>query len=228
MTTAGETVAERVKMIRELVAKRTQAEFADTIGLGRASVANWERGGRVSGDNLLKICERHGINMAWLKDGIGPMLSGDDNRDGGENASIRRFGGGTAPKMDALPILATRDQGAGLMLLTQSVIGYSTRPAPLKWVDEAFGIYVSLIDMVPSFRVGDTAWINPRLPGVRDRDAIFSRKDDDGKEFGRLAILEDYNDEEWTVRTINPENTVNLPRSIWTTCHRVVARYDGI
>jgi transcriptional regulator with XRE-family HTH domain len=48
------TLAERIVIVRKLVSKRTQEEFAKTLGLGRASVANWERGGHVTGDNLLR------------------------------------------------------------------------------------------------------------------------------------------------------------------------------
>jgi phage repressor protein C with HTH and peptisase S24 domain len=67
------TLADRIKIVRNSKRKRTQEEFSASLGLGRASVANWERGGRVTGDNMLKIFDQGGVSLRWLRTGEGEM-----------------------------------------------------------------------------------------------------------------------------------------------------------
>ncbi len=68
------TLGERIKLVRELVPKRTGEEFAKILGLSRGSVGNWETGGHVTGDQLMAISDHFGIELEWLKTGSGSMM----------------------------------------------------------------------------------------------------------------------------------------------------------
>lgn len=65
---------DRLKAIRSTL-KQTQAEFAKTIGLTRATIASYEGGHLdVSERTINDICRVHNINEQWLRTGQGPMF----------------------------------------------------------------------------------------------------------------------------------------------------------
>jgi transcriptional regulator with XRE-family HTH domain len=68
------TLGDRIRLVRELVPKRTQEEFAKILGLSRGSVGNWETGSNVTGGQLMAISDHLGIELEWLKTGTGEMM----------------------------------------------------------------------------------------------------------------------------------------------------------
>jgi phage repressor protein C with HTH and peptisase S24 domain len=216
------TLAERIVTVRKRVNKRTQDEFAVTLGLGRASVANWERGGHVTGDNLMRIADQEKVSLEWLKDGVGSMTN--DRNSPTPSGAVRTTGGEMAAEATALPIFATHDTGEGRMGLTKEIVDYTTRPSILRYVDDAFGIKVSNERMSPSFRSGDVALVHPRVPYIRGREVWVS--DDNG--VGIIATLVDYDAKNWTVETTFPATErLSLARAEWTKCSRIVGRHES-
>ena len=72
---------ERLKAIRSAL-KLTQAEFAKSIELTRATIAAYEGGHLDVSDRTIKdICRVHNINEQWLRTGEGPMFREQDNLD---------------------------------------------------------------------------------------------------------------------------------------------------
>lgn len=124
-----------------------------------------------------------------------------------------------------LPVYAAAEGGDGTMILSSEAIDQSPRPYMLRGVREAYGILVTGESMVPAFRPGDVAWVDPRLPPMRGAEAIIYRIDEDGGE-ARASIKEmvRWTDGEWVVQQWNPAKEFKLPRAQWPKCHRVVGR----
>lgn len=84
---------DRLKAIRAAL-KLTQAEFAKSIGLTRATIASYEGGYLdISERTINDICRVHNINEQWLRTGEGPMFkeqSDIDNMLAAEVAKLLR------------------------------------------------------------------------------------------------------------------------------------------
>ena len=216
------TLADRIVAVRKRVNKRTQEEFAATLGLGRASVANWERGGHVTGDNLFRIAELEKVSLDWLRDGVGPMST--DKNDPNASVAMCTVGGDAAVGTVALPIYATHDLGDGKMGLSKEVVDYTARPSNLRYVDDAYGIKVSNDAMSPSFRPGDVALVNPRAPTIKGREVWVA----DASDVGMIATLVEYDAKTWVVETTFPKTKrLTLDRSEWTKGSRIVGRHES-
>lgn len=67
-------MGERIKQIRSVI-KKTQQEFADTLGLKRNTVASYEIGKILPSDRTITdICREFGVNETWLRTGAGEMF----------------------------------------------------------------------------------------------------------------------------------------------------------
>jgi phage repressor protein C with HTH and peptisase S24 domain len=235
------SIAERIKMVRTLnertqagrPVERTQAEFAATLGLGRASVANWERGGHVTGDKLMQIAEQEGVSLDWLRTGEGEMIAEAKMLEGKSRAHDI-FGVGTAhPPANAfpvrtLPVLAAQDLGGGYMQVQKTnVIERMPMPPSLAERERAYALFVSNNAMAPAFRYGDTAWIDPMMPYAPDTEAVLYKAGGAGEagETAILATLVAFDDLYWTVEILKPEALqIKLKRENWPSCQRVVGK----
>ena len=227
------SIAERIKIVRKLVPKRTQDAFAEALGCSRGAVANWEMGKGINTDNLFKISETFGVSLEWLRTGRGDMkdtgrkgnadltkIDSDNHVSGGLliRTASKMFADGTEP----LPVFATHDNENGTIMIGDRVLARVERPSSLSGISDAYGVYVSTDEMSPLFRPGDIAWVNPALPHVNNCDVLLFRLDDKGRQIGMLRSLISYTAEEWTVEVLWPAREVSkLRRSLWTSCHRV-------
>lgn len=73
---------ERIKEIRKHAAV-TQAEFAQSLGLGPYGTANWEKkDAQIPTESMqLLICKTYGISKHWLETGEGEMLADSSAND---------------------------------------------------------------------------------------------------------------------------------------------------
>ena len=223
------SIAERIEMVRKLVSKRTQEEFAATLGLGRASVANWERGGHVTGDKLMQIAEQEGVSLDWLRTGEGEMMDRVKTLEG-KSRGRDIFGVGAAhrPANALLPVLAAQDLGGGYMHVQKTnVIERIPMPPSLAEREQAYALFVCNNAMAPAFRYGDTAWIDPMMPYAPDTEAVFFKADGDGADgqvaiLGTLIVVDDLN---WTIEILKPASQqIKLKRKDWPTSQRVVGK----
>ena len=68
------TENQRLKIVRKFL-KKTQVEFASSIGLTQAGYSDIERGkNNVSGKVKILLRREHNINLAWLESGEGEMF----------------------------------------------------------------------------------------------------------------------------------------------------------
>lgn len=71
--------AERFRYLREDLLKiQSQEQFAKELGVERGAVGNWELGGGVKMENLIKIARQYKVALDWLAYGTGEKpVSGD-------------------------------------------------------------------------------------------------------------------------------------------------------
>ena len=82
---------DRIKAIRSAL-KLTQAEFAKSIELTRATIAAYEGDHLDVSDRTIKdICRVHNINEQWLRTGEGPMFKQQDNLDNMLTADVAKL-----------------------------------------------------------------------------------------------------------------------------------------
>lgn len=68
-------IGDRIKSLRHEVGA-TQQAFADTIGLKRNTIANYEIGNVLPSDRTIAdICREFNVNEAWLRTGDGEMFA---------------------------------------------------------------------------------------------------------------------------------------------------------
>ena len=92
-------------------------------------------------------------------------------------------------------------------------------------MSNAYGILIAGDAMEPAFRAGDTAWVDSRLPVVRDCEVVLYRSDpSSGGELAAVRTLIDYTDDEWIVGQFNPPGRLTLDRRVWTKCHRITGK----
>lgn len=66
---------ERIKCLRKEKLNKTQEEFSKEIGISRGNLASIEIGRvNLTDRNINIICDKFGVNEAWLRDGIGPVF----------------------------------------------------------------------------------------------------------------------------------------------------------
>jgi transcriptional regulator with XRE-family HTH domain len=59
-------IGKRIKLLRESVPGRTQAEFARLLGVSRGAVGNWELGQGIKRENLVLVSQKTGASLDWL------------------------------------------------------------------------------------------------------------------------------------------------------------------
>jgi len=128
---------------------------------------------------------------------------------------------------DRMPVYAAAEGGNGTMIVSTDEIDRIPRPYTLEGIAEAYGILITGESMVPAFRPGDTAWVNPRLPPIRDCEVIlYQLNDRNGEAVATIKQLIGWNDREWQVQQWNPPKKFKLDRGLWKTCHRVVGKFS--
>lgn len=64
-------IGKRIKLLRESVPDRTQAEFGVLLGVSRGAVGNWELGRGIKTENLILMAQKTGAPMDWLSGSAG-------------------------------------------------------------------------------------------------------------------------------------------------------------
>lgn len=68
-------IGDRIKEAR-ISLKKTQQEFADSIGVKRNTIATYEMGKAMPSDRTISdMCREYNIREDWLRNGEGPMFA---------------------------------------------------------------------------------------------------------------------------------------------------------
>ena len=127
-----------------------------------------------------------------------------------------------------LPVHAAAQGGPGQMIISTDPVDWVLRPDPLRNVSAGYGVIIIGESMIPEFRPGDIALINPHLPAMREETFIFYREAE-GETKSTIKHLLRWTDTAWYVAQWNPpkgqRSEFTLPRKEWSKIHRVVGRY---
>lgn len=128
-----------------------------------------------------------------------------------------------------LPVHAAAQGGPGEMIVSSDPVDWVLRPDPLSNVKDAYGIIIVGESMLPEFRPGDIALVNPHLPPMREETYIFYAEEN-GEIRATIKHLIKWTDANWHVRQWNAPKgqkpDITLSRREWGKLHRVVGKYS--
>ena len=128
--------------------------------------------------------------------------------------------------VNTMPIFSAAEGGDGYIIISSDTIEHLPRPYTLEGIPEAYGILIVGESMIPAFKPGETAWVNPRLPPQRDSEVIlYELGDETGDARALIKELISWTATHWTVKQYNPEQVFKLERALWSRCHRVVGKF---
>lgn len=125
-----------------------------------------------------------------------------------------------------LPIYAAAEGGAGTLIISTEAIDWLPRPSTLESINDGYGILISGHSMEPAYRPGDTAWVNPRLPPMKDEDVVLYSGHQGDDRHATIKRLAAYSEKEWTLEQFNPPKRFKLSRAEWPICHRVIGKFN--
>jgi len=112
------------------------------------------------------------------------------------------------PRQDLIPILSAQNER----------IGYTSRPANLSGVRDAYAIYMTGDSMEPRYPEGWLLHVNPNKPPIRGRDVVVTKTD-------RAVLVRQFvgrSDQALLLQQINPRESVDIPYRDVIACHLIV------
>lgn len=231
-----ETIGSRIRSARNAAQpKVTQQALADGLGINRVSVAQWESDQtKPSLDRLPEIATLLRVSANWLMTGEGPAADGSFSRPSAPRPMapatppVSIIPGNELVSARKMPVFAAAMGGDGHIIVSFDQIDEVKRPAELENVKGGYGLLVKGTSMIPAFREGDMALVNPHLPPARERNVILYHTPPDGGDVeAMIKELVNWTDREWHLKQWNPVLEFKEFRQEWPVCHRVVGKYDG-
>jgi transcriptional regulator with XRE-family HTH domain len=223
-----DTLGSRIRFARR-AKKLTQQDLADALEINRVNVSTWESDQTKPETSRIPIlADLLGVTEGWLL-----RRSGDDPTPATKTAKI------ITPTLDIvpgsqllgtgmMPVFAAAQGGDGHVIVTFDAVDHVKRPAELENVRGGYGLLIVSDSMVPAFRPGDMALVNPHLPPARDKNVILYHTPPHGGDVEAIVKqLNGWNDREWHLQQWNPILEFSEFRQEWPICHRVVGRYDA-
>ncbi|SRR5581483_4989869 len=129
------------------------------------------------------------------------------------------------------PVYASAEGGPGEVIRSSDPVDFLPRPAPVGHVRTAYGMIISGESMMPEYRPGDTAIVNPLLPVIGGEVYVFYREKD-GEARATIKQLRRASADTWHVHQHNPpdgqKHDFTLSRKEWTICHRVIGKFSRL
>jgi phage repressor protein C with HTH and peptisase S24 domain len=91
-------------------------------------------------------------------------------------------------------------------------------------VRDAYGILIVGESMVPAYRPGDVAWVNPHKPLERDTDVVLYHVPPNEEAEAIIKTLIGFSQREWKLRQYHPARDFTESRADWAVCHRIVGK----
>lgn len=213
-------VTDRIgEILRSMDDPPSAAALARRTGIPESTMRAYINGNRKPPmDACLIIGEALGVDGHWLY-GIEPSAMIRDSKSG-FRPPPQLFG------QRDMPVYAATEGGPGEMVIGTDPIDYVARPWYLGEVKEGFAVIVVGDSMSPAYEQGDLAVVNPALPPMRGKNAIFAT-DDGGNFRSTLKRLINFNSEEWLVEQHNPHKQYVLKRGVWSRFLRVVGKMEA-
>jgi len=125
-----------------------------------------------------------------------------------------------------LPLYAAAMGGDGHVIITFDPIEYIERPAELENVADGYSVYVVGESMFPAYKPGETAYVNPRLPPIRESDVVLFHVPPANAAECMIKQLNNWNHRDWTLQQFNPPLEFTASRTEWPICHRVIGKLN--
>jgi phage repressor protein C with HTH and peptisase S24 domain len=214
------TPGERIRRARE-ARSWSQAHLARRVGISQPAIGKIEADETQLSKFMPRIAQVLEIPIAELDAGL-------------SEPSTPAYLPDTIPEHRLLgdrdfPIFASAEGGEGQIIMSTDPVDFMPRPAPVLAVKGPYGLYVVGESMVPEYRPGDIAIVNPHLPVIGDEVYIFYAERD-GQGRATIKHLRRASRDAWQVRQWNPpagmKADFTLSRKEWTVCHRVIGKYS--
>jgi transcriptional regulator with XRE-family HTH domain len=214
--------------IRALLEARgwRQAELAAAIGVTQPTVSRW-LGGQLpdplAQERLRQLIEGAYAGMPAIRSPAGQ----------GRAEPARGFPAAQPELLGErdLAVFAAVEGGPGDIVVSTDPIDRVPRPWYMGAVRDGFAVLVVGESMVPAFRPGDMAIVNPRLAPMRGKDHIFTQEGADGSFIATIKHLKGWTESDWYLEQYNPPagavSEFTLPRAKWARALRVVGKFDG-
>lgn len=198
----------------------SQAQLGALIGVKQASIFSIESGETARSKFLPEIIRELGIAPEEV--GLPPDHSG------GAATSLPPIGDPYGPK--DFRIFSAAEGGEGEIIRSPDPVDWWPRPIEVAQVKGAYGMYIVGESMVPEFKPGHVAVINPNLPHIAGKPYIFYGETESGQVRATVKELRRHTGDNWFVTQHNPppgqKHDFTLPRKIWREAHRIVGRQD--
>lgn len=196
----------------------SQAQLGALIGIKQASIQAVEKGETARSKFLPEIARELGIPP----DVVG--LPAEQAVPAGMAPIADPYG----PK--DFRIFTAAEGGPGEIIRSVEPVDWWPRPIEVQRVTGAYGMYIVGESMVPEFRPGHVAVINPNLPHVGDKPYIFYAETEDGVVRATVKLLRRQSGDTWFVTQHNPppgqKQDFTLSKKLWREAHRIVGRQD--
>ena len=129
-----------------------------------------------------------------------------------------------SPNRTVIPVYAAARGGAGHVIIDHTPIEDAVPPEELVRVRGAYGILIVGESMVPAYKPGDIAWVNPHKHAERDTDVVLYHVPPNGNAEAIIKTLISFSDREWKLRQYQPPLEFTESRVDWPVCHRIVGK----
>ncbi|MGE3873243.1 MAG: helix-turn-helix transcriptional regulator [Parvibaculaceae bacterium] len=127
-------------------------------------------------------------------------------------------------RASVVPIFAAAQGGKGHIIIDTNPIEETRPPDELIRVRGAYGILIVGESMVPAYKPGDVAWVNPHKPVERDTDVVLYHVPPNGEAEAIIKTLIGFSQREWKLRQYQPPRDFTESRIDWPVCHRIVGK----
>jgi phage repressor protein C with HTH and peptisase S24 domain len=131
------------------------------------------------------------------------------------------------PRTPFVPIYSAAQGGKGHIIIDTNPIEEARPPDEIIRVREAYGILIVGESMVPAYRPGDVAWVNPHKPVERDTDVVLYHVPPHGEVEAIIKALIGISDHEWRLRQYQPPRDFSESRIDWPVCYRIVGKRNA-
>jgi len=225
---AMDTLGSRIRYARRMKGL-TQQYVADELEIARVNVTTWESDQtKPDTARIPKLAQVLGVSEGWLlsRTGDDPQPSKESSKFKTERVKI--VPGSQLVGFEKMPVYAAAQGGDGHVIVSFDAVDYVKRPAELESVRGGYGLLIAGESMIPAFRGGDMALVNPHLPPAREKNVILYHTPPHGGDVEAIVKqLNSWNDREWFLQQWNPVREFTEFRQEWPICHRVVGRYDA-
>lgn len=198
-----------------LTAKLSQEALAQLAGVSQTTIDKIERGITKSSRHIFELAAALDVPVGRIDIETGKAIE--------QQPAVYRPLPQLVGERD-LPVYSAAEGGTGEMVVYTDPIEMVPRPWFMRG-KEGYAVLIVGDSMEPEFEPGDYALVNPRLPLIRGKPAIFIAQEDDGDFRASIKRLVRATETHWIVKQFNPAKELKLAKTQWPRAIRVIGKY---